>query len=154
MAGPEFSNTTKKLLADRVGNRCSICDTPTTGPNRDPRKATILGEAAHIRGKKPAAPRYDPGMTDAERSDSSNGLWACGNCHGRFDKDYLEYSVEMLLEMRQRAENRARERQCRIVETSTSPVLDRIPQRWCHETTNDRTYVRRASAVGQLNAWF
>lgn len=32
--------------------------------------------------------------------------------------------------------------------------LTRIPQRWCHETTNDETYVRRSGKTSQLVEWF
>lgn len=154
MAGPEFDEKTKRTVAARVGNRCTICDLPTHGPNEKPDKATILGEAAHIRGKRPGAARYDPGMTDAERRHITNALWACGNCHGKFDKDYLYYSVEELHSLRAVAEDRARERQCRLSDSPTAPLLGRIEQRWCHETTNDQTYVRRANEIRQLNAWF
>ncbi len=154
MAGPDFDEKTKRTAAARVGNRCTICDTPTHGPNEDPKKATNLGEAAHIRGKKPDAPRYDPDMTDAERADIDNALWACRTCHGKIDKDYLLYSVETLRSIRAKAESQARERQCRLSESPVTPLLSRIPQKWCHETTNDLTYVRRAGAVSQLNAWF
>jgi len=154
MASPDFDEKTKRTAADRVGNHCTICDKPTHGPNENPKKATILGEAAHIRGRKPGVPRYDPGMTDAERADIDNVLWACRNCHGKFDKDYLLYSVEALCSLRVEAENRARERQCRLSESPVKPLLSRIQQKWCHETTNDDTYVRRHGAVSQLNAWF
>lgn len=154
MAGPDFDEKTKRTAADRVGNRCTICDKPTHGPSEDPKKATNLGEAAHILGKKRGAPRYDPGMTDVERADIDNALWACRNCHGRFDKDYLHYTVEALRSLRASAEDRARERQCQISDSPVKPLLSRIPQKWCHETTNDHTYVRRAGTVSQLNAWF
>ena len=154
MAIPDFDEKTKRAAGERVGNRCTICDTPTHGPNEDPKKATNLGEAAHIQGKKPSAPRYDPGMSDAERADIDNALWACGNCHGRLDKDYLRYTVESLRSLRAAAVSRARERQCKISDSPVKPLLSRIPQKWCHETTNDITYVRRAGAVNQLNAWF
>lgn len=154
MAVPDFDEKTKRTAADRVGNRCTICDKPTHGPNEDPKKATNLGEAAHIRGKRRGAPRYDSGMTDVERADIDNALWACRNCHGRFDKDYLHYNVEALRSLRASAENRARERQCQISDSPVKPLLSRIPQKWYHETTNDHTYVRRAGTVSQLNAWF
>ena len=32
--------------------------------------------------------------------------------------------------------------------------LTKIPQRWCHETTNDDTYVRRSAKTSQLVEWF
>lgn len=154
MSAPDFDEKTKHIAAARVGHRCTLCDTPTHGPNEDPNKATNLGEAAHIRGKQPNAPRYDVSMTDTERAHINNALWACRNCHGKFDKDYLLYSVEALLNLRTVAENRARERQCRTSDSPVKPLLSRIPQKWCHETTNDFTYVRRANKVTQLNAWF
>lgn len=154
MAAPDFDKETKRIAADRVGNRCTMCDTPTNGPNDDPKKATILGDAAHIRGKKKGAARYDEGMSDAQRADVDNALWACKNCHGKFDKDFLHYTVETLRSYRVKAEDRARERQCRLSELPVKPLLNRIPQKWCHETTNDHTYVRRPGKLGQLNAWF
>lgn len=154
MAAPDFDEKTKRIAEDRVGNRCTICDTPTNGPNDDPKKATKAGEAAHIRGKKKGTARYDEGMSDAQRADIDNALWACRNCHGKFDKDFLHYSVEQLRIRRAKAEDWARERQCRLSESPVKSLLSRIPQQWCHETTNDHTYVRRSSKVGQLNAWF
>lgn len=154
MAAPDFDEKTKRIAADRVGSRCTICDTPTHGPNDDPKKATNLGEAAHIRGKKKGAARYDESMNDAQRADIENALWACGNCHGKFDKDFLHYKPETLRNFRTTAEDRARERQCRLSESPVKPLISRIPQMWCHETTNDHTYVRRPSKLGQLNAWF
>ncbi len=151
---PDFSESTKRIASDRVGGHCTLCDTPTRGPNEDPTKATILGEAAHIRGKKPGAPRYDAGMTDAERANIDNALWACRNCHGRFDKDYLHYSVADLRRHRDEAEARARQRQCRLTDSPAQTLFKSIPQKWCHETTNDDSYVRRSAKVNQLNAWF
>jgi hypothetical protein len=154
MAAPEFTRETKRTCADRVGHRCTLCDRPTVGPNTDAEKSTNIGEAAHIRGKKPGAPRYDPSMTDEDRAHISNALWACSNCHGEFDKDYQAYTVGQLEKLRLIAEHRARERLGREAPPVVPPLLQRIPQEWCHETTNDLTYVRRSSVVAQLDAWF
>ena len=154
MAAPDFSRDTKRTAADRVGHRCTFCDRPTAGPHTLHDKATNIGEAAHIRGKKPGAPRYDVNMTDDQRADISNALWACGNCHTTFDTDFLAFSVEQLEHRRNLAEDRARERLGREVGDPIKPLLERIPKQWCHETTNDATYVRRARIVRQLDAWF
>jgi hypothetical protein len=131
-----------------------LCDRPTSGPNEDLDKATIIGEAAHIKGKKPSAPRHDDLMTDEERADIRNGLWACGNCHKTFDTNYKAFSVDQLVHFRKIAEDRAKERMGRDAGPPIAPLLERIPQQWCHETTNDTTYVRRSNVVGQLDAWF
>lgn len=46
----DFSQTTKDLLANRVGWKCSNpdCRKPTRGANTDPNKIINIGVAAHI----------------------------------------------------------------------------------------------------------
>lgn len=46
----DFSESTKRLLANRAGVRCSNpnCRQPTSGANTDPNKSTNIGVAAHI----------------------------------------------------------------------------------------------------------
>lgn len=154
MAAPEFTKDTKRTCADRVGHRCTLCDCPTVGPNVDAEKSTSIGEAAHIRGKMPGAPRYDQSMTEEGRAHISNALWACGNCHKEFDANYRAFSVAQLEMLRHMAEDRAKQRLGREAGPPVRPLLDRIPQAWWHETTNDTTYVRRSSITAQLDAWF
>ena len=40
-----------------------------------------LAETAHINGRKPGSPRYDPEMTKEQRDSPSNLMAVCGACH-------------------------------------------------------------------------
>jgi len=75
---PDFNKTTIEVLAKRAGYFCSNpdCRVRTVGPNKDPNKATNLGEAAHIFGAREKAKRYKPAMTDEARASITNGIFA------------------------------------------------------------------------------
>ena len=107
----DFSDATRKLLADRVGHRCSNpgCRRPTVGPHSDENKKMSCGEAAHIRAASPGGKRYDPDMSDQERVSASNGLWLCSTCHTLVDSDASLYTVEELQHWKIIAEQRALE---------------------------------------------
>lgn len=72
----EFSLTSKRILQERVGNRCSNPNCPrlTSGPNFHLNKATRIGEAAHITGATPGGPRFDSSLSPQERSSINNGI--------------------------------------------------------------------------------
>ena len=108
MAAPDFSKSTVDTLARRARYQCSNpkCGVHTAGPNSDSSKATIIGEAAHIKGAQPDAKRYDPAMSDGERADITNGIWLCRNCHGLVDRDEVRYTVELLVTWRGDHEHR------------------------------------------------
>jgi len=55
-----------------------------------------LGEAAHIKAAREGQARYDPKMTDEERSIISNGIWLCKECARKIDLDEKKYAVELL----------------------------------------------------------
>jgi hypothetical protein len=95
--GPDFSETTKQILAKRAGQVCSNpdCRRPTSGPHSDETKAINLGEAAHIRAARPGA-RYDKIMTDEERAAISNGIWLCKECARKIDIDEARYPIALL----------------------------------------------------------
>lgn len=87
-----------------------MCRTPTCGPDEvDGARAISTGEAAHIKAAREGGPRYDPRMTPSERSNISNGIWLCANCHTKVDSSTATYTVESLLEMKRAAESRASE---------------------------------------------
>lgn len=96
--GPDFTKNVVDALAKRAAQICSNpdCDNTTSGPHSDPGRAVILGEAAHIRGARLTSARYDPAMTDQERADPSNGIWLCGICARKIDKDESNFPVELL----------------------------------------------------------
>lgn len=108
----EFSPSTKKLLAGRVGHLCSKpgCRKPTLGPSSDVTKVVILGDAAHITAASPGGPRYDPKLSSEERRHYDNGIWCCPGCAELIDKDATAFPVEILRHWKKDAEATARER--------------------------------------------
>jgi hypothetical protein len=108
----EFSPSTKKLLAGRVGHRCSNpgCRKPTIGPASDITKVVILGDAAHITAASPGGPRYDPELSTEERRHYNNGIWCCPGCAELIDKDATGYPVEVLRHWKTEAEGAAKEK--------------------------------------------
>ncbi len=86
--------------------RCSnpSCRKPTCGPREDPAKSINVGVAAHITAASPGGFRYDPSLTDVERSSIGNGLWLCQNCAKLIDSDEARYSVSSLRIWKERAE--------------------------------------------------
>ncbi len=95
-----FSSTTVTLLSKRAGQKCSKCKITTSGGNENPKKATVIGEAAHIRGAQLASARYKVNMTPEERSNPSNGIWLCRNCHTEVDRNEKKFTVDLLLKMK------------------------------------------------------
>ena len=97
-SGPDFSTQTKETLAKRAAQTCSNpdCRRRTSGPHTDDDKSVNLGEAAHIKAAREGVARYDPNMTDEERSHISNGIWLCRECAGRIDRDEERFPVELL----------------------------------------------------------
>lgn len=109
MAAPDFSKTTIDTLAKRASYRCSNpdCRAPTIGPNTDPEKIVLIGEAAHIRGARPKSRRYFSGMSDLARAEITNGIWLCRNCHKLVDSDDCLFSSETLFAWREDHEKHA-----------------------------------------------
>ena len=96
--GPDFTKKVVDALAKRAAQICSNpdCHDPTSARHSNPAQAVILGEAAHIKGARPTSARYDPNMTDQERSHPSNGIWLCVPCAKKIDKDESIFPVELL----------------------------------------------------------
>ncbi len=106
----DFNKETKRILQERVGNRCSNpeCRCLTSGPNYEPEKATRIGVAAHITAAAEGGPRYDHTLTSKERRSISNGIWLCQNCAKLIDNDEKIYSIELILEWKQVSEENCR----------------------------------------------
>ena len=103
----DFTLATRRILADRVNYRCSVCRRQTSGPRRGHDKAVSIGVAAHIRAASPRGARYDRRMTPAQRRDPRNGIWACQN-HGKLiDNDPSRYTVTRLRQLKREAEGEA-----------------------------------------------
>lgn len=106
----EFSQKTIDKLRDDVGNRCSLCDCPTSGPSREPGKRTNVGTAAHITAAAPGGPRYDTTLTPAQRRSHENGIWCCRNCGKKVDDDASTFTVQELQDQKRKAIDLAHQR--------------------------------------------
>ena len=110
----DFTLKTKRILASRVGYKCSNpgCKRITIGPGTDPNKIILLGEAAHIVGaiqdndNKTKSPRSDLSKTDEYIKSLENGIWLCASCHKLVDSDCNKYTVQKLKEWKKEAEAR------------------------------------------------
>lgn len=106
----DFSPQVKRTLEKRVNSRCSNpdCRVPTCGPTSDPMKFNSIGKAAHIAAAAPGGARYDQFMTHTQRCCIGNGIWLCANCADMIDRDAQRYSVQLLLDWKRQAEDRAK----------------------------------------------
>ena len=114
----EFLEKTKRVLAQRVGYRCSCpeCTNITIGPGDSPTSVVILGEAAHIVGAVQQtdglSPRADASMSEDEIRDLANGIWLCRHHHKLVDSKTSTYKVSQLKERKKQAE----EKQAKLME--------------------------------------
>lgn len=105
----DFNKLVKDIIAKRVGLHCSnpICRKLTIGPNSDDQKTTNIGVAAHITAASPNGPRYNPLLTQEERSSIANAIWLCQSCAKLIDSDPEKYTVELISEWKSDAEKEA-----------------------------------------------
>ncbi|MDR7812347.1 tetratricopeptide repeat protein [Lacrimispora sp.] len=104
----DFTPNTKEILAKRVSFCCSNpkCGHITSGPHSDKNKCINIGVAAHIKAAAPGGKRYDPYMTREERMDINNGIWLCQSCSKLIDSDEIKYTVELLHQWKNAAEEK------------------------------------------------
>ena len=109
MARDDFTEATKKILAERVGYRCSnpFCRRMTIGPQTGDKKTVNIGEAAHICAASPGGKRYNSEMTVEERKAPENGIWMCRTHAALIDRDEKYFTVEMLKKWKGDAESEA-----------------------------------------------
>ena len=109
MARDNFSKAVIEKLRARVAHRCSniTCRVPTSSPSSTDGVKSI-GEAAHICAASPGGPRYDNSMTVEERKSIDNAIWLCCNCATDIDRDVSRYTVNVLKEWKEQAEELAR----------------------------------------------
>ncbi len=102
----DFSAATRRKLAGRAGNVCSVltCRLPTQGAATGSDDVVDVGIAAHITAAAPGGPRYDPTLTSQQRREAANGIWCC-TIHGKvIDDDEEAYPVEKLRQWKAQAE--------------------------------------------------
>jgi hypothetical protein len=105
-ARDEFTQATKRRLAQRAGYLCSHpeCRRPTIGPAASNDGTVNLGEAAHITAAAPGGPRYDPFLSPEDRRGQANGIWMCSLHAKEVDSDEEHFTVEKLRDWKSRAE--------------------------------------------------
>ncbi|MFP3619171.1 hypothetical protein [Burkholderia sp. SIMBA_051] len=105
----DFSEKTKRVLAQRADHRCSFsgCGIRTSAPGEDSPSAIVsIGVAAHIHAASPGGPRYLEGMKANERSDIANGIWLCSNHSILIDREPNRYTADVLRTMKSDHESR------------------------------------------------
>jgi hypothetical protein len=125
----DFTQATKELLAKRVGYRCCNpdCGKRTIGPSSEEDKTVSIGVAAHIRAAALGGKRYDIRMSREERSSANNGIWLCQSCAKLIDSDAKKYTVQLLYQWKQWAEEQAEmELRCREVTHQASEDLEKL----------------------------
>lgn len=104
-----FTEPTKRLLAQRVGWLCSNpdCTKPTVGPQNGGPGTMNIGVAAHITAASEGFARYDARLTQEERKAPTNGIWLCSDHAHQIDHDENAFPVELLHKWKKDAEDRA-----------------------------------------------
>lgn len=70
---------------------------------------TYVGEAAHIRGEKPSAARYDDSMTSTERDSVHNLIYLCTDHHTIIDKVEADWPTATLMQLKKSHEAQVRQ---------------------------------------------
>lgn len=101
----DFTQATAKLLAKRVGFRCSNpeCRKPTSGPGSDGGTVSV-GVAAHITAASAGGPRFNKNLSQDGRRAAENGIWLCQQCSRLIDADEAAYEASDLIEWKTFAE--------------------------------------------------
>jgi len=88
---------TKMVLSFQSGGICAFpnCGKPLVYKS-DNSSDKHVAEAAHIKGEKVGAARYDPNMTQAERDAVENLLFLCPTCHDIIDKAEKDWPADRL----------------------------------------------------------
>ena len=124
--GEDFTEKSKKTLADRAGHLCSICSQPTTCSNKDG-KPFRIADAAHIVGASSEGPRGDEAIPH-EKASPENGIWLCAKCHRKIDGDPKRYTSDELRVLKEEAEERARrlvhgESICQVMDSTQRTIV-------------------------------
>lgn len=103
----DFSEDTKRTVAERVNRRCSYCYAQTSGPQVEAAKSLNVGVAAHITAAANGGPRYNPTLTPEERKHPANAIWLCQTCAKLVDNDAAQYPEALLRRWKADAETNA-----------------------------------------------
>lgn len=93
----------RKRLWGKAANRCALCNTPLTRPETTHDAETVIGEEAHIVGRRPGAARYRP-LSESQRDAYPNRILLCPTHHAVIDGQPGVWNEERLLERKLRHE--------------------------------------------------
>jgi hypothetical protein len=84
MRRAEFTQSVRRLVAERSGHRCSYpsCPRTTIGPGASAREVSNTGVAAHIYSAAPQGPRGQGALPQTDITDPHNAIWLCSH-HAR-----------------------------------------------------------------------
>ncbi|MBN4956987.1 HNH endonuclease [Stenotrophomonas maltophilia] len=120
------SYPTKILLAFRSGGVCAF---PKCGKHLTYESSaghdTYIAEAAHIRGEKPGAARYDSSMSDAERDSVHNLIFMCTDHHTLIDKVEADWPAVALQAIKESHELQVRQSMEEAFAEVAFPELER-----------------------------
>jgi hypothetical protein len=104
-----FSKQTIIEIAKGVGWRCSNpeCARATVAANEAQDGTITIADASHICAASPGGPRYNAAQESEARKSKSNGIWLCKVCARLVDVDPAKYTVELLVEWKRVAQDRA-----------------------------------------------
>lgn len=104
---PHFSTQTIDIIAHHADYTCCKCQNKQLVT----KEGNGRGTAAHIEGAKSGSARFDPNMTNAQRSHHSNGLWLCKACHDEVDRLHPNvYPVSVLRDLQSNAHHKKSKR--------------------------------------------
>lgn len=96
----------RDVLCTKSGNRCAMPDCRAVlvkdAVNTD--RASLIAEAAHIKGENPGSARYDLNMADEERNSYENLILLCPSCHTKIDKQPGVFPVSLLQQYKEEHE--------------------------------------------------
>lgn len=167
----DFTESTKRVLAERVNYLCSnpSCRTMTSGPNSNISKSTKIGVAAHITAASPNGPRFESKLNKDERRLADNGIWLCYSCSVLIDRDQSKFSVSKLKNWKELTEDFVNNQivtnainrsttteECRKLLTSlnsSKPISEYISDIFIYAVVNGKEELREI-ATREINGYY
>src|SRR5664280_1931410 len=134
MTGLEPTRAVLKQLMVLTNNCCAFQD-PVTGKACEshlykPGWKQVNADMCHIRGDSPGSARHDESMSPEDRRSFDNLIVLCPNHHNIIDNVRPDdFTVEVLEDMKIRAESRAESVHHWVPETAIDPVIDLVAAR-------------------------
>lgn len=94
-----FKDRVKLFVAFRSGEVCAYpeCQVRLTQDPAGDDEGVVIGEAAHIFGKKPGSARFDPTKSIEFLNSAENLIYLCPNHHTLIDKQRETHTVDELI---------------------------------------------------------